>query len=254
MGVDAADFDGDGWQDLFVANVDQETFSIYHNNGDETFTETSRSSGIADPTRLLSGWGLRFFDYDNDGVVDLILANGHPDDLVDKRMRAVTYKEPLLLFHNDGRGKMTNVSASSGEPFQEKYAARGLAVGDLNNDGYPDVVVGINGGPPLILYNNAESRNNWVGFKLVGTQSNPDAVGAVVKWSVNGRVHSRLETAGGSFMSSHDPRVVLGIGKAAKADWVEIHWPKPSILVDRLVGLPVNRYVTVVEGKGISGK
>ncbi len=254
MGVDAADFDGDGWQDLFVANVDQETFSIYHNNGDETFTDTSKSSGIADPTRLLSGWGLRFFDYDNDGVVDLILANGHPDDLVDKRMRAVTYREPLLLFHNDGRGKMTNVSASGGEAFREVYAARGLAVGDLNNDGYPDVVVGINGGPPLILYNNAESRNNWVGCKLVGTQSNPDAVGAVIKWSVSGMTHARLKTGGGSFMSSQDPRVILGIGKAAKVDWVEIRWPKPSTLVDRLVDVPVNRYVTVVEGRGISGK
>jgi hypothetical protein len=254
MGVDSADFDGDGRPDLFVANVDQETFSLYHNNGDETFNDTSKRAGIADPTRLLSGWGLRFFDYDNDGLMDLILADGHPDDLVDKRMRAVTYEEPLLLFHNDGLGKMTNVSATSGEVFQGKYAARGLAVGDLNNDGYPDVVVGINGGPPLVLYNNAESRNHWVGLRLVSTQANPGAVGALLKWSVNGQVHSRLKTAGGSFMSSHDPREVLGIGKAAKVDWVEVHWPGPSTHVDRLVDAPIDKYLTVVEGKGRSGR
>lgn len=251
MGVDAADFDGDSRQDLFVANIDQETFSIYRNNGDESFTDVCRSHGIAGPTRLLSGWGLRFFDYDNDGSVDLILANGHPDDLVDKRMGGVTYLEPLLLFHNDGHGKMSNVSASSGDVFRGKYAARGLAVGDLNNDGYLDVVVGINGGPPLVLYNNAESGNHWIGLRLTGTRANPAGTGAKIVWSVDGVVHSRLKAAGGSFLSSHDSREVLGLGKAGKLDWVEIRWPKPSAHVDRLSHVPIDRYVTVVEGKGI---
>ena len=251
MGVDAADFDEDGRQDLFVANVDQETFSIYHNNGDETFTDLSKSSGIADPTRLLSGWGLRFFDYDNDGLMDLILANGHPNDLVDGRMRGVTYKEPLLLFHNQGNGSLANVSETAGEAFREKYAARGLAVGDLNNDGYPDVAVGINGGAPLVLYNNVASKNNWVGLKLVGTRANPAAIGALIRWNTNGQIHSRLKTAGGSFLSSHDPREILGLGKASKVDWVEIRWPKPSTRVDHFTDLPINKYLTVVEGRGI---
>lgn len=251
MGVDAADFDQDGRQDLFVANVDQETFSIYRNNGDENFTDLSRSNGIAGPTRLLSGWGLRFFDYDNDGLPDLILANGHPDDLVDQRMKGVTYLEPLLLFHNDGHGKMVNVSEVSGEPFRGKYAARGLAAGDLNNDGYPDIIVGVNGGAPLILYNNAESRNHWIGLRLTGTRANPEATGAIIRWSAGGVVRSRLKTAGGSFLSSHDPREILGTGTAAGLDWVEIQWPKPSARVDRLTDLPVDKYVTVIEGKGI---
>lgn len=251
MGVDAADFDQDGRQDLFVANVDQETFSIYHNNGDESFTDLSRSHGIASPTRLLSGWGLRFLDYDNDGFADLILANGHPDDLVDKRMAGVTYLEPLLLFHNDGRGKMTDVSASAGDAFRGRYAARGLAVGDLNNDGFLDVVVGINGGAPLVLMNNAGSGNRWVGLKLVGTETNRAAVGALMRWSAGGVVHSRLKTSGGSFLSSHDPREVLGLGKAEKADWIEIHWPKPSSRVDRFNDVAGGKYLTATEGKGV---
>ncbi len=251
MGVDAADFDGDGRQDLFVSNIDQETFSIYHNNGDESFDDFNAKSDIADATRLLSGWGLKFFDYDNDGLIDLILANGHPDDTIDNRGRGVTAKESLLLFHNSGAGKMVNVSASSGEVFAKRQAARGLAVGDLNNDGYLDVVVGVNGDAPMVLLNNAESRNNWVGLALESKMANPNAIGAIIKWSVNGRVQSRLKTGGGSFMSSHDLREVIGIGKATNLDWVEVHWPRPSAVVDRLTDLPLNRYVKVVEGKGV---
>jgi len=251
MGVDAADFNGDGWQDLFVSNIDQELFSIYENNGDLTFDDLSLKTGVARVTRLLSGWGLKFFDYDNDGLIDLINANGHPDDMVDARSRGVTYREPLILFHDEGNGKLADVSQSSGEIFKRRVAGRGLAVGDLNNDGYLDVLVGVNGGSPILLWNNAEIKNNWLGLHLVGTTTNPSAIGAIIKWQAEGRVRSLLKSAGGSFMSSHDPRVVLGLGKSEKVDWLEIHWPAPSQRVDRFTSLPVNRYVTIVEGKGI---
>jgi hypothetical protein len=252
MGVDAVDLDGDGWEDLFLTDLDQEIFSIYHNNGDETFDDISQPTGIAAATNLLSGWGARFLDYDNDGLPDLIVVNGHPDDRVGERSRSLTYQESLLLLHNAGNGRMLNVSGRSGEIFQRKFSARGLAVGDLNNDGYLDVVVGVNGGPPLILYNNAESRNNWVGLNLMGTKANPAAAGAIISWSARGVVRSRLKTAGGSYLSSHDNREVLGLGKAAEVDWIEIRWPRPSTRVDRFTEIPLGKYLTIVEGKGRS--
>jgi hypothetical protein len=250
MGVDAVDLDGDGWQDLFLTDLDQEIFSIYHNNGDETFDDVSQATGVAAATNLLSGWGARFFDYDNDGLPDLIVATGHPDDKVGERTRSLTYEESLLLLHNAGNGKMLNVGRWSGEVFQRKFSARGLAVGDLNNDGYLDVVIGINGGPPLVLYNNGESRNNWVGLDLVGTKANPAAIGAVITWSAKGVVRSRFKVAGGSYLSSQDDREVLGIGKATDLDWVEIRWPRPSRRVDRFTGVPMGKYLRIVEGKG----
>lgn len=248
MGVDSADVNGDGRQDLFVANIDHEFFSLYENNGDLTFNDRNWETDVAKSTRMLSGWGLSFLDYDNDGRIDLILANGHPDDMIDMRSRGVTYREPLVLFHNKGDGMLKDVSELSGEVFKKRASGRGLAVGDLNNDGYPDVLVGVNGGPPLLLYNNAESKNNWVGLRLVGTTANPSAIGAVIRWSVGGKVYRRLKRAGGSFMSSHDPREVLGLGKADKLDWLEIRWPLPSQQVDRFTSVPTNQYLTVIEG------
>ena len=250
MGVDAADFNGDGWEDLFVANVDQEMFSLYQNNKNESFSDMAYAHGVAKATRMLSGWGLKFFDFDNDGEVDLFLSNGHPDDMIEMYSQQVTYKEPLLLFHHDGKA-MRNISADAGPVFAKKYPARGLAVGDYNNDGRIDVLIGNNGEAPLLLKNNAGEGNNWVGLGLVGTNCNRDAIGARITWQAGGNKKSRLKTSGGSYLSSHDPRVVIGIGQVAKIDWVEIRWPAPSSTVDRLADLPLGRYLTVVEGKGI---
>ena len=249
MGVDAADFDGDGRQDLFVSNVDQEMFSLYRNEGNEAFSDVAAANGVSQATRLLSGWGLKFFDYDNDGAMDLILANGHPDDMIESYSQQVRYKEPLLLFHHDGK-KLSNVSAQGGPAFQKMFPARGLAVGDYNNDGRLDVLIGNNGGAPVLLKNNAGDGNHWVGITLQGTTCNRDGIGATIAWSAGDWRRTRYKSSGGSYLSSHDMREVLGIGSATKLNWLEIKWPPPSGRVERFTDVPIDRYVRIVEGKG----
>lgn len=247
MGVDAFDINGDGWQDLFVANVDQEMFSLYQNNKNESFVDTAHKHSVAQSTRLLSGWGLKFFDWDNDGWVDAILSNGHPDDMIEQYSQQVKHKEPLLLFQNNGAGVLKNVSATAGPVFQKSFPSRGLAVGDFNNDGRVDVLVANNGEAPLLLKNNAGEGNHWVGLKLVGKICNRDAIGARITWMVEGKKFARLKNNGGSYLSSHDPREVLGLGASTKLEWVEIQWPKPSGKVQRLTGLELGKYHVVEE-------
>ena len=248
MGVDAGDFDNDGLPDLLVTNVDGQNTSLYKNLGGETFQELNLQTGLASVTRMLSGWGLRFIDYDNDGWLDIIAVNGHPDDSVDLLHRGVTYKEPIVLLRNIAGTKLQNVSGSEGPAFSRGYAARGLAVGDLNNDGYPDIVFTVLDGPPCILVNNATAGNNWLGLQLKAKKSNPAATGAIIRWSRGGKTFSRVKNAGGGFLSSSDPREILGVGKT-QIDWVEVQWPAPSHAVDRIEKPAMNRYLQLVEGE-----
>jgi hypothetical protein len=152
------------------------------------------------------------------------------------------------MFENTGRG-FRNVSAQSGAAFMKDYSARGLTVGDYDNDGDLDVLISNNGEAPLLLRNDGGSRNNWLGLQLVSTRSNAQGVGALITWRAGGMKWSRLKTSGGSYLASHDPREILGIGRAARFESVEIRWP--SGVVDKLSNLPLNTYITVVEGKGI---
>jgi len=249
MGVDSADFDQDGWMDLFVANIDHEMYSLYKNNHDETFDDIALQTGIGRATQLMSGWGLKFFDYDNDGNLDLFLANGNPDDLIESLHPGVKYREPLLLFRNTPKG-LHNVSEQSGPVFSKFLSARGLAVGDFDNDGAVDVLISVNDAAPLLLRNNLGSQNHWLGIKLVGTKSNRDAVGVRVTYQSGDLRRSRAKVGGGSFLSAHDPRLVLGIGKQTRIDWVEVRWPAPSNLMERFTDLPIDRYISIVEGQG----
>ncbi len=251
MGVDAADFDQDGLDDLFVANIDQEMFALYKNRGDESFVDVALANGVAQATRLLSGWGLKFFDYDNDGRIDLLLANGHPDDMVERTAAQVTYREPLKLFHNDG-SRLHDVSAISGPVFSRRFPARGMAVGDYDNDGRADVLVMNNGEEPLLLRNTSGEGYHWLGISLQGTTCNRDAIGARLTWSADGVKRGRLKTGGGSYLSSHDPREIIGLGTTRNVDWVEVTWPQPSGRVERFTDLPRDRYVRITEGKGLS--
>jgi hypothetical protein len=249
MGVDAADYDQDGRIDLFEANVDHEMYSLYHNDGNEAFSDVSNPTGVGAATRLMSGWGLKFFDYDNDGDLDLILCNGHPDDSVDKRVEGVKFLEPMLLFHNTGKG-FENVSQRSGAIFSRQLSGRGLALGDFDNDGSVDVLITQNNAAPVLLRNNLGRQNHWLGVRLVGTKANIDAVGAKVTYQSGDLKRHQFKVGGGSYLSSHDPRMVLGLGKRTKIDWLEIQWPQPSGRTERFAELPVDRYITIVEGQG----
>ncbi len=241
MGVDATDYDGDGRQDLFVSNIDHEVFSLYRNQGDLTFTDEAAEVGKL--TWLLSGWGLRFFDADNDGDDDLFLANGHPDDMLEKFRPGLAYREPLLYFENV-RGQYRDRSRQSGAVFSRAFSARGLATGDLDNDGDLDLLITDNGGPPLLLLNRGGNRNRWIGLDLVPRRGHT-AVGAVITWSAGGVKRRRLKRAGGSYLSSSDPREILGLGAADSLDWVEIQWPSGT--KTRLTDLQPNQYHKVTE-------
>jgi hypothetical protein len=247
MGLDSADFNEDGWMDLFVANIDHEMYSLYKNNGDETFDDQAGPTGIATATRLMSGWGLKFFDYDNDGILDLFLANGNPDDLIQVVRKDVGYQEPMLLFHGTGKS-FQNVSAESGPVFARPLSARGLAIGDFDNDGAVDVLISVNDGAPLLLRNNAAKQHHWLGINLVGTKSNRDAIGARITYQAGDLKRHRMKVGGGGFLSSHDPRIVLGLDVRTKIDWLEIKWPLPGGATERFVDLPIDRYITIMEG------
>jgi hypothetical protein len=212
MGVDAGDYDRDGKPDLFVANFNRERFSIYRNLERATFADTAGPTGVGSATYMYSGWGVRFLDFDNDGDLDLALANGHPDDLIESVQSSIQWKEPLLLLENRD-GKFINLGLAAGPAFARNYTARGLAVGDLDNDGWPDIVVATNGDAPVVLHNRG-GRNHWIGLEGVPP-------GATIRWPGG----TRATTAGGSFLSSQDPRVILGLGAKTKLDWLEIDSP-----------------------------
>ena len=249
MGVDSADFDQDGWMDLFVTNLDHEFFGLYRNKRDESFEDRAAPTGVARASQLMSGWGVKFFDFDNDGLLDLFIANGHPDDLIDKISPGVTYSEPLLLFQNTGSG-LKDISAGSGPLFSRQFSARGLALGDFDNDGAVDVLISVNDGAPLLLRNNGGRQNHWLGLNLIGKKCNPDAIGARVSYQADELKQSRMKVGGGSYLSSHDPRIVVGLGKREKLEWLEVKWPLPGGKTERFANLPVDRYINIVEGQG----
>jgi hypothetical protein len=224
MGVDFEDFDNDGLPDLAVDNLANQMYAIYQNAGDGTFTYTTRTTGIGRISMLHSGWGLRLIDYDNDGWKDLLIAQGHDLDTIELTSPQLHYREPMLLARNTGHG-FVDFSAASGGIFHAAWAGRGLATGDLDNDGRIDAVVSTNDGPAHVIRNETKTENHWLTLKLVGHKSNRDAIGAVVKMvTPKGEQYATVTTAS-SYLSSSDKRVHFGIGPAAVAGTIEIRWP-----------------------------
>jgi len=224
MGVDFADYNNDGWPDLIITDLANQRYALYQNNGDSSFTYASFSMGIARATMLHSGWGIRFLDYDNDGWKDLLVAQGHDLDTVELNYPNLRYREPMLLLRNTGK-EFVDVSADSGPIFQRSWLGRGMAIGDIDNDGRLDAVVTSNDGPVYILHNETPTQNHWLTLKLVGHKSNRDAIGAEVKLvTANGAQFATVSTAG-SYLSSSDKRVHFGLGAESAAQSIEIHWP-----------------------------
>jgi hypothetical protein len=224
MGVDFADYNNDGWPDLVITDLANQRYALYQNNGDGTFNYSSFSSGLARISMLHSGWGVRFFDYDNDGWKDLLVAQGHDIDTIQLNYPNLRYREPLVLMRNTGHA-FVDVSADSGKVFQEAWVGRGMAIGDLDNDGRVDVVVTTNDGPAYILHNETPALNHWLTLKLVGHKSNRDAIGAEVKMTTSIGSQFATVTTASSYLSSSDKRVHFGLSTEAVAQTIEIRWP-----------------------------
>ena len=224
MGVDFADYDNDGLPDIVVTDLASQIYALYRNNGDATFSYESYSSGIGLMTMKHSGWGARFMDFDNDGWKDLLITQGHDLDTIQLTFPDLRYKEPMLLARNTGKG-FVDVSAQAGDVFQKAWVGRGLAIGDIDNDGRLDAVVTTNDGGLHVLHNETESQNHWLTLELVGHRSNRDAIGAEVKLVTAKGAQWATVTTAGSYLSSSDKRVHFGLGAEAGARTIEIHWP-----------------------------
>ena len=249
MGIDAADVDGDGWQDLYVTHLDFELNRLYRNSQDGTFTDETFRSGIGNKAILMSGVAMKFLDYDNDGWNDILQANGSMLDNVGLYHSEVSYKEPLLMFCNLGKGQFEKVSESLGTDFMRPIAGRGLATADYDNDGDIDVVTNNRGDYPSLLRNDGGNSNHWLTIQLIGTKSNRDGTGASLKLISEGFVHVEQAKGGGSYMSASDPRIHFGLGKQTKIESLEITWPSGQ--VDRLSNVPIDQIIAVKEGTGI---
>ena len=224
MGVDFADYNNDGWPDVVVTDLANQRYALYQNSGDGSFNYATPGAGLGQMTVSHSGWGVRFFDYDNDGWKDLLIAQGHDLDTIEVTYPNLRYREPMLLAHNTGHG-FIDVSREAGSVFTQPWVARGMAVGDLDNDGRLDAVVTTNDGPVHVLHNEFTNSNHWLLLNLVGHLSNRDAIGAEVAITTGAGSQYATVSTSGSYLSASDKRVHFGLGKETVVQKIEIRWP-----------------------------
>jgi enediyne biosynthesis protein E4 len=247
MGSTVADYDNDGWPDLFKTNFSDDTSSLYHNNKDGTFTSTIVDAGLGLNTKYL-GWGAMFLDADNDGWPDILIVNGHVYPQVDTDPLGSAYREPRLLYWNQGNGKFKDISKQCGPGCTEPMSSRGLAIADFWNEGRVSAVVNDMDDKPMLLVNLAANPNHWLGIALKGTRSNRDGIGARVSVFASGKKWTQEVRSGSSYLSNSDLRLHFGLGTAAAVEHVDVFWP--SGLEEQFGGFPADRFVTLVESRG----
>jgi hypothetical protein len=277
MGVDWGDYNNDGWLDIFVTNSSLETNTLYKNNGDGTFTDVTEVAGLAQPSYLMLAFGTKFFDYDNDSDLDLFVANGHLQPDIERLADYTTYPQNDQLYRNNGDGTYTELGASLGGYFSEKYVGRGAAFGDYDNDGDTDIFIVNSNQRAVLLRNDGGNRNNWIRIEVVGTPpvhggergdalgslphpgpprgrggrktggSNRDGIGARVEVQCDGRRQIQEVHSGSSYASESDRRLLFGLGKAKKIQRMTVKWP--SGIVQTQVNVDVNQSIRIEEGK-----
>ncbi len=230
MGIDFQDYNNDGLPDMVITDLANQKYALYRNNGDGSFSYDSYGSGLARATLLHSGWGISFLDYDNDGWKDLLVAQGHDLDTVELNYPQLHYREPMLLMRNTGKG-FVDVSKESGAVFSEPWVGRGMAVGDLDNDGRVDAVVTTNGGPVHILHNETPTKNHWILLELVGHRSNRDGIGAEITIKTSKGIQFYTVTTAGSYLSSNDKRAHFGLGTDTSVKEIKIRWPSGIVQI-----------------------
>ncbi len=251
MGVDAADYDHSGHPSVIITNFANQMVSLYHNEGNGLFVDEAPQSEVGRATLVTLGFGCFFFDYDNDGWQDIFVADGHIEDAIERVQKRVSYAEPAHLFRNLGGGKFREVTAQMGPAFAAPRVARGAAYADIENDGFLDVLITTNAGPAY-LFHNEGGTNHSLRLKLVGTKSNRDGIGAVVRVTSGSDKQSKMLRSGSSYLSQSELVLTFGLGPQTKADSVEVQWPSGQ--VDKISNLDAGQTVTVEEGEGVVGK
>ena len=250
MGVDAADYDRSGHASVIISNFANQMLSLYHNEGNGLFVDEAPQSEVGRATLVTLGFGCFFFDYDNDGWSDIFVADGHIEDQIERVQKRVSYAEPAHLFHNMGGGQFQEVTAQMGAAFVAPRVARGAAYADIDNDGFLDVLISTNAGPAL-LFHSEGGTNHSLRLKLLGTKSNRNGIGAVVRVTSNNNKdkQGQMLRSGSSYLSQSELVLTFGLGAQMKAEAVEIQWPSGQI--DKLSDINAGQTVTVQEGKGV---
>jgi hypothetical protein len=251
MGVDAADYDHSGAPSILITNFSNQMVSLYHNEGKGLFVDEAPRSDVGRASLLTLGFGCFFFDYDLDGWPDIFIANGHIDSDIERVQPNVKYAMPPHLFRNVGKGNFQEVANSLGKSFNTPRVGRGAAYADIDNDGRPDLLLSTNGGPVYLFLNEAAglaATNKGLRIKLVGTKSNRDGIGAVVKLTAGGESQTQMLRSGSSYLSASELILTFGLGQNAQADTLEIRWPSGQI--DKLSNFPAGQTITITESKG----